>query len=179
MIVPGERPRGEMARKGSAGRTRSKFFPNGWTNQNQERDLNQTYNGQSEAMNQLTNQNVESVQSVTRSSGSPRESRSEPANQKASRVNKSVPSTPDNGMTHKTQMDKTDGRPSTPNGPKNENDLLSSSLPSSFFHKSKFFSLIQNQFQLISEKETSIMRKPTIPKSAQENFSRLILIGQY
>merc|ERR1712131_164926 len=73
LIVPGERPRQEMARKGSAGRTRSKFFPNGWTNQNQERDLNLTTNGQMESAKQ------------PRSSHSPRarESRSEPTNENA------------------------------------------------------------------------------------------------
>ena len=107
-----------MARKGSAGRTRSKFFPNGWTNQNQERDLNQTINGQSE--------------NQPRSSQSPkaRESRSEPTNQNA---RKSVPVTPD-----QTPILSPDSRPLTPDGPKNENEMLSSSLPSSFFHKSKF-----------------------------------------
>ena len=111
-----------MARKGSAGRTRSKFFPNGWTNQNQERDLNQAINGQSEGSNQ------------PRSSQSPktRESRSEPTNQNA-RINKSVPVTPD-----QTPILSPDSRPLTPDGPKNENEMLSSSLPSSFFHKSKF-----------------------------------------
>ena len=121
LIVPGERPRQEMARKGSAGRTRSKFFPNGWTNQNQERDLNQAINGQSEGSNQ------------PRSSQSPkaRESRSEPTNQNA-RINKSVPVTPD-----QTTILSPDPRPLTPDGPKNENEMLSSSLPSSFFHKSK------------------------------------------
>ena len=106
-----------MARKGSAGRTRSKFFPNGWTNQNQERD--QTTNGQTESQ-------------PSRSSHSPRarESRSEPTNQNA-RINKSVPVTPDPILSP--------DRPSTPDGPKNENEMLSSSLPSSFFHKSEFF----------------------------------------
>ena len=122
LIVPGERPRQEMTRKGSAGRTRSKFFPNGWTNQNQEKDLNQAINGQSEGSNQ------------PRSSQSPktRESRSEPANQNA-RINKSVPVTPD-----QTPILSPDSRPLTPDGPKNENEMLSSSLPSSFFHKSKY-----------------------------------------
>ena len=160
LIVPGERPRQEMARKGSAGRTRSKFFPNGWTNQNQERDLNLTTNGQMESSKQ------------PRSSHSPRarESRSEPTNENA-RINKSVPVTPDQTPILSPDI----GRPLTPDGPKNENEMLSSSLPSSFFHKSKLKSdWLTNKNHLL-EKETSIMRKPTIPKSAQRKPNGLVL----
>lgn len=103
LIVAGEKS-GELVRKGSAGRTRSKFFPNGWTNQDPTTTV--TASGDNIATHSNTHGKLTQPPTQRTPPAVQITDETEIVNQKATKLS-------------------------------NQNDFLSSSLPSSFFKKSK------------------------------------------